>query len=48
MCIRDSLYEGYTENYIRVTAESQTNIKNKILDTKILSAKKERAHGEIL
>ena len=44
----ENLYEGYTENYIRVTAESQTNIKNKILDTKILSAKKERAHGEIL
>ena len=46
--ISENLYEGYTENYIRVTAESQTNIKNKILDTKILSAKKERAHGEIL
>lgn len=46
--ISENLYEGYTENYIRVTAESQTNIKNKILDTKILSAEKERAHGEIL
>ncbi len=46
--ISENLYEGYTENYIRVTAESQTNIKNKILDTKILSSKKERAHGEIL
>lgn len=46
--ISENLYEGYTENYIRVTAESQTNIKNKILDTKILSAEKERANGEIL
>ena len=46
--ISENLYEGYTENYIRVTAESQTNIKNKILDSKILSSKKERAHGEIL
>lgn len=46
--ISENLYEGYTENYIRVTAKSETNIKNKILDTKILSAEKERAHGEIL
>lgn len=46
--ISENLYEGYTENYIRVTVKSETNIKNKILDTKILSAEKERAHGEIL
>ena len=40
MCIRDS--------YIRVLSESSENIKNKILDTEIVSSEDEKAIGRIL
>ena len=46
--IEHNIYEGYTTNYIRVLSESSENIKNKILDTEIVSSEDEKAIGRIL
>lgn len=46
--IEHNIYEGYTTNYIRVLSKSSENIKNKILNTEILSFEDEKAHGKIL
>ena len=46
--IEHNIYEGYTTNYIRVLSESSENIKNKILDTEIMSSEDEKAIGRIL
>lgn len=46
--IEHNIYEGYTTNYIRVFSESSENIKNKILDTEIVSSEDEKAIGRIL
>lgn len=40
-------YEGYTENYIKVVAKSDVNIKDKIIDTKLESVKEECIFGII-
>lgn len=46
--IEHNIYEGYTTNYIRVLSESSENIKNKILNTEIVSSEDEKAIGRIL
>ena len=46
--IEHNIYEGYTTNYIRVLSESSENIKNKIIDTEIVSSEDEKAIGRIL
>ncbi len=46
--IEPGIYEGYTTNYIRVLSKSGENVRNKILDTEILSSEDEKAHGRIL
>ena len=46
--IEHNIYEGYTTNYIRVLSESSENIKNKILDTEIVSSEDEKEIGRIL
>ncbi len=43
-----NFYEGYTSNYIRVIAESERDIQNKILNVKILSHENETAEGLII
>lgn len=43
-----NFYEGYTSNYIRVIAESERDIQNKILNVKILSHENETAKGLII
>lgn len=44
----ENFYEGYTSNYIRVIAESEQDIQNKILNVKILSHENETAEGLII
>lgn len=44
----ENFYEGYTSNYIRVIAESERDIQNKILNVKILSHENETAKGLII
>lgn len=46
--IEHNIYEGYTSNYIRVLSESAENLKNSIVDTKILEAENEKAVGRIV
>lgn len=46
--IEKNIYEGYTTNYIKVTAVSEYNIKNKILDVEILNGKNDIAVGKIV
>lgn len=41
-------YTGYTNNYIKVFIESNEDLINKIVNTKIVSANKEFANGEIV
>ncbi|WP_392486599.1 tRNA (N(6)-L-threonylcarbamoyladenosine(37)-C(2))-methylthiotransferase MtaB [Haloimpatiens sp. FM7315] len=43
----EDVYEGYTENYIKVFAKSKEDIRDKILNTTIIAAKDEHALGEI-
>ncbi|MPN31867.1 hypothetical protein SDC9_179342 [bioreactor metagenome] len=44
----DDLYEGYTPNYIKVVSKSESQIDEKILDTKIIEAKDEYSIGNIM
>lgn len=52
--VEPGVYEGYTTNYIRVFSKSGENIKNKIIDTRIISSKEfneskdEGAVGELV
>ena len=52
--VEPGVYEGYTTNYIRVFSKSGGNIKNKIIDTRIISSKEfneskdEGAVGELV
>ncbi len=45
--IKDGIYEGYTTNYIRVSAESGRNLKNNIVNTELLRVENEGAFGRI-
>ncbi|MFD3157588.1 tRNA (N(6)-L-threonylcarbamoyladenosine(37)-C(2))-methylthiotransferase MtaB [Haloimpatiens sp. FM7330] len=44
----EKLYEGYTENYIKVVAECECNVKDKIITTEITGIKDGNAQGKIL
>jgi threonylcarbamoyladenosine tRNA methylthiotransferase MtaB len=44
---KDSLYEGLTDNYIRVVSESQCDIKGKIIETTLLTLKEDYMVGKI-
>lgn len=45
---RDNLYEGYTENYIKVISKYDKNICSEVLETKLLKVQNEYLIGEIL
>lgn len=42
-----TLYEGLTDNYIRVVTESQTDIKGKIINTKLVDLKEDYVMGKL-
>ena len=44
---KHSLFEGLTDNYIRVVSESQEDIKGKIIETTLLELKKDYLEGKI-
>ncbi|HYE09504.1 MAG TPA: MiaB/RimO family radical SAM methylthiotransferase, partial [Patescibacteria group bacterium] len=44
---KDSLYEGLTDNYIRVVSESQSDIKGKIIETILTELKEDSMIGKI-
>jgi len=44
---KHSLFEGLTDNYIRVFSESQEDIKGKIIETALLKMKEDYLEGEI-
>ncbi len=46
--VKDKIYEGYTSNYIKVFVESNIDLKNKILPTKLTKIKNDSVNGEIL
>lgn len=45
---KKNIYEGFTENYIKVRVRSEKNIQNEILKVKIIEANKDFCNGEIL
>ena len=44
---KDTLFEGLTDNYIRVVSESQEDIKGKIIETALLELKEDYLEGKI-
>ncbi len=44
---KDSLYEGLTDNYIRVVSESQSDIKGKIIETILTELREDSMIGKI-
>ena len=46
--VEDGYWVGYTPNYAKVTVKSDENLNGKLLNVKILSAKKEHCEGEIV
>ncbi len=44
---KNSLYEGLTDNYIRVVSESQSDIKGKIIETTLLELREDYMAGKI-
>lgn len=44
----DEFYEGYTPNYIKVIARTESNLNGEIIKTKLIEAKEDFAIGEII
>lgn len=42
-----NIFEGLTDNYIRVASESQTDVKGKIIETTLLESKKDYVTGKV-